>query len=144
MRRKSRTGSGAPLANSSPAREASLVSRPWRWSSFCLSLCRTLNHGGTDGSCLCRDSFYKLFKARVGGRNTERKIPFEFPLLSESAIYESCVLNPCFVYTFSFQNTKNTLFGTWAIFSSYIKSAHPFLPILEKPPSDWVGAAPRW
>ena len=45
---------------------------------------------------------------------------------------------------FHFKILKNNLFGTWAIFSSYIKSAHPFLPLLEKLPSGWVGGAPRW
>lgn len=71
------------------------------------------------------------------------KFPLNFHCFQNQQFNESCILNPCFVYTFSFQNTKNTLFGTWTIFSSYIKSPHPFLPILEKLPSDWVGAAPK-
>lgn len=32
------------------------------------------------------ETLYKLFREGVGGKNRERKIPFEFSLLLESAI----------------------------------------------------------
>lgn len=65
----------------------------------------------------------------------QEKFPLNFHCFRSQQLNESHILNACFVYTFSFQNTKKH-FGTRAIFSSYINSAHPFLPILEKLPLD--------
>lgn len=72
------------------------------------------------------ERFSKLFRTGVGGRNRERekKCPLNFHCFESRQFNESYNLDPCFVYTFSFQNTKNTLFGRLVIFSLYINSAH--------------------
>lgn len=61
-------------------------------------------------------------------REKEKKCPLNFHCFESRQFNESYILDPCFVYTFSFQNTKNTLFGRLVIFSLYINSAHSLLP----------------
>lgn len=52
----------------------------------------------------------KLFRTGVEGRNRERKNSLNFHCFQSQQFgesnNESCLLIPCFVYTFSFQNTK--------------------------------------
>lgn len=72
----------------------------------------------------------------------EKKCPLNFHCFESPQFNDSYILDPCFVYTFSFQNTKNTLFGRLVIFSLYINRAHPLLPQREEPPSDWPAEPP--
>lgn len=65
--------------------------------------------------------FISYSREGVGGKIGRERFPLNSRCFQSQQFNESYILNACFLYTFHFKILKNNLFGTWAIFSSYIR-----------------------